>query len=63
MDEPHPGLGETFADRLPIYFEKTPCESYMRSRILGEDNVSVLADWLGMSEDAVRAGEEAGYLT
>lgn len=63
MDEPHPRLGKTFADRLPIYFEKTPCEIYERSRLLGEDNVSVLADWLGMSEDAVRAGEEAGFLT
>ncbi len=63
MDEPHPRLGETFADRLPIYFEKTPCEIYERSRLLGEDNVSVLADWLGMSEDDVRAGEEAGFLT
>ena len=63
IDEPHPGLGETFADRLPIYFEQTPCETYARSRVLGEDNVSVLADWLGMSEDAVRSGEEAGYLT
>ncbi|MCY4129741.1 MAG: CoA transferase [Gammaproteobacteria bacterium] len=63
MDEPHPGLGETFADRLPIYFEKTPCDTYKRSRMLGEDNVSVLADWLGMSEEEVRTGEEAGYLT
>ena len=63
IEEPHPGLGATFADRLPIYFEKTPCEIYQRSRLLGEDNVSVLADWLGMTEDAVLAGEEAGYLT
>ena len=63
MDESHPVLGETFADRLPIYFEKTPCDTYKRSRLLGEDNVSVLADWLDMSEDVVRSGEEAGYLT
>ena len=63
MEEPHPILGETFADRLPIYFEKTPCDIYKRSRILGEDNVAVLADWLGMSEDAVREGELAGILT
>ena len=63
MDEPHPALGETFADRLPIYFEKTPCETYRRSRLLGEDNVGVLSDWLGMTEADVQAGEEAGFLT
>ena len=63
MDESHPALGETFADRLPIYFDKTPCETYKRSRVLGEDNVDVLADWLGMSKEAVHDGEEAGFLT
>jgi len=63
MEEPHPGLGVTFADRLPIYFEKTPCDTYERSRTLGEDNVSVLADWLGMSEQEVRSGEENGHFT
>lgn len=63
IDDPHPLLGETFADRLPLYFDKTPCDQYGRSRMLGEDNVEVLADWLGMSEEDVRAGEEAGYLT
>ena len=62
-DDPHPTLGPTFMDRLPLYFTKTPCDVYKRSRALGEDNCEVLADWLGMSEDEVLAGEEAGYLT
>lgn len=62
-NEPHPRLGETFIDRLPIYFDKTPCDEYQRSRLLGEDNESVLKDWLGMSESEVRQGEEEGFLT
>ena len=62
-DEPHPLLGSTFIDRLPIYFEKTPCNAYKRSRLLGEDNETVLNEWLGMSESEVKRGEEEGYLT
>ena len=62
-EDAHPLLGETFADRLPIYFENTPCDTYERSRMLGEDNAAILADWLGMAASEVRAGEEAGYLT
>lgn len=62
IDEPHPVAGQTYADRLPIYFEDTPCDEYRRTRCLGEDNVSVLADWLGMTEDEVRRGEEDGHL-
>ena len=63
MDDEHPVLGATFADRLPIYFDKTPCDEYKRSRVLGEDNATILADWLGMTSDEVSAGEQAGYLT
>ncbi len=62
LDEPHPVLGETFIDRLPIYFEKTPCDEYKRARLLGEDNASVLHDWLGMTGRDVQAGEDAGFL-
>ena len=60
IDEPHPVLGQTYADRLPIRFEDTPCDVYRRTRRVGEDNVAVLADWLGMTEDEVRRGEEDG---
>lgn len=59
----HPSLGPTFMDRLPLYFDKTPCDEYKRSKTLGEDNKEVLAEWLGMSEEDVLAGEEAGFLT
>ena len=61
IDEPHPVLGQTYADRLPIRFEDTPCDVYRRTRQVGEDNVAVLADWLGMTEDEVRRGEEDGH--
>ena len=58
--DPHPTAGRTFADRLPIHFEQTPCDRYQRVRDLGEDNHAVLADWLGMDADTVRRGEEEG---
>ena len=56
----HPTAGRTFADRLPIHFERTPCDRYERVRDIGEDNAAVLADWLGMDADTVRRGEERG---
>ena len=62
-DEPHPVQKTTYGDRLPLRFENTPCETYRRTPQVGEHNAAVLADWLGMSVAAVRAGEEAGYLT
>ncbi len=63
INDPHPTAGTTYADRLPIYFERTPCDEYRRPRAIGEDNAAVLADWLGMSEDEVRRGEERGHLS
>ena len=60
IEEPHPVLGQTYADRLPVHFEGTPCDVYQRARRVGEDNVAVLSDWLGMSEAEVRQGEEKG---
>lgn len=62
MEEPHPRMGETYADKLPIEFEATPCEVYRRARVLGEDNESVLSDWLGMDKEKVQRGEEEGYI-
>ncbi|MBM4204756.1 MAG: CoA transferase [Gammaproteobacteria bacterium] len=62
IDEPGSPLGQTFADRLPLHFEKTPCDEYHRARLLGEDNAAVLKDWLGLSADDVRAGEADGTL-
>jgi crotonobetainyl-CoA:carnitine CoA-transferase CaiB-like acyl-CoA transferase len=43
----NPAVGQTYADALPLHFSKTPCETYERVREVGEDNASVLADWLG----------------
>lgn len=61
MEEPHPRMGETFADKLPIEFEETPCDAYRRARVLGEDNESVLSEWLGLDKESVQQGEEEGY--
>ena len=62
FEEAHPVAGKTYVDRLPIRFSATPCDEYRRARRIGEDNASVLADWLGLSEADVRRGEEDGYL-
>ncbi len=62
IDDSHPTAGTTHADRLPIYFERTPCDGYERPREIGEDNAEVLKDWLGMGEEEVRAGEARGIL-
>jgi len=61
-EEPHPLLGRTFFDRLPLRFERTPVTAYRRSRVLGEDSAAVLGDWLGLAQDEVRRGEAEGYL-
>ena len=63
FEEPHPGPGTVYVDRLPIYYEATPCDVYRRARRIGEDNAAVLADWLGLPEADVRRGEEDGFLT
>ncbi len=60
--DPHPVAGQTYADRLPLYFEGTPCDEYLRTRRVGEDNAAVLADWLGMSAADVRRAEDDGHL-
>lgn len=58
----HPVLGPTWADALPLHFSATPCRDYRRVRRVGEDNESVLRDWLGMDADEVAKGEEDGFL-
>jgi len=62
IDDPGLPIGQTYADRLPLHFERTPCNEYRRVRQLGEDNAAVLRDWLGMSEDETRRGEADGVL-
>ena len=62
IDEEHPVLGATYADRLPIRFEDAPDAAYRRTRRVGEDNAAVLGDWLGMSAEEVAHGEAEGYL-
>ena len=62
FDELHGEVGLTFGDKLPIKFEKTPCESYVRSRSLGEDNESVLRDWLNLSPEEINKNKSEGWL-
>ena len=63
IEEPHPIAGQTYADRLPIYFERTPCDEYRPAPVVGQHNAEVLNEWLGMSEEETRRGEDAGYLS
>lgn len=60
--EDHPVLGKVFADRLPIHFSETPCEDYERVHLVGEDNQSVLQDWLGLSGAEIEALQKQGFL-
>ena len=62
FDELHGEVGQTFGDKLPIKFEKTACESYIRSRSLGEDNESVLKDWLNLSPKEIDENKSEGWL-
>lgn len=60
IEDPHPDVGPTWADRLPLHFETTPCETYQRVRTLGEDNTAVLKDWLDMDRQTVADKEASG---
>lgn len=62
IEETGAPVGQTWADRLPLRFEATPCEEYHRVRLLGEDNASVLADWLGLDSAGVEAIAARGIL-
>jgi len=51
LTDVHPQLGQTWVDHLPVRFGDTPCEEYIRTRALGEDNDAVLVDWLGARDE------------
>jgi crotonobetainyl-CoA:carnitine CoA-transferase CaiB-like acyl-CoA transferase len=52
-DSAHPVLGSTFFDSLAIHFRDMPCDDYPRSRVLGEDSMEVLQEWLGMDDEEI----------
>ena len=60
--EDHPTAGEIHLDRLPLRFSQTPCDEYRRTRMIGEDNVEALGDWLGMTPEEVATGAQEGWL-
>ena len=62
LDDVSEQLGQTWVDHLPIHFQRTPCEDYQRTRELGEDNASVLADWLEMDAGSIAAAADKGLL-
>lgn len=62
FEDIHPALGPLKADRLALRFERTPATVYNRSEVFGESNVSVAADWLGMSADEVARLEASGVM-
>ncbi len=62
IEDPHPIVGPTFADRLPLHFDRTPCETYERVRMLGEDNAEILADWLPGSDEIIADAHAADAL-
>ena len=62
-DDPNPHIGQTYADRLPFRFERTPCNDYFRTRDVGEDNANVMTDWLGWDDEDVQRAEADGRLT
>ena len=63
MQDVHPTLGATWFDRLPIHFEKTPCNDYHRVRAVGEDNDQVLKDWLGLEQARIDEHTANGILS
>ena len=63
IDSSHPTVGTTYADKLPLQFQATPCDIYERPREIGEDNLVVLQDWIDMSEDEIQKAKESGILS
>jgi crotonobetainyl-CoA:carnitine CoA-transferase CaiB-like acyl-CoA transferase len=63
IDSSHPTVGTTYADKLPLRFQATPCDIYERPREIGEDNLVVLQDWIDMSEDEIQKAKESGILS
>ncbi len=63
IEDIHPDLGVTWADKLPMHFSRTPCDVYHRVKMVGEDNAAILSDWLGMDAETVSTNEASGVLT
>jgi crotonobetainyl-CoA:carnitine CoA-transferase CaiB-like acyl-CoA transferase len=63
LESPFPGIGQTYADKLPLRFQKTPCDVYKRVRQIGEDNSEVLKDWLDMDDEAIEKAGQDGLLS
>ena len=58
----HPELGRIPVQSSPLRFEGVDPLPIVPSRRLGEDNVAVYGDWLGLSRDAIVTLEEQGVI-
>ena len=63
LSDIHPTLGPTWIDKLVIQFDTTPCDDYQRTRAVGEDNVAILKDWLGMDDASIAELSANGVLS
>jgi len=59
-DDAHAIRGPLNFDRLPMRFSATPANTHFAPRQLGDDNVDVLGEWIGMDEGAVHQREADG---
>ena len=55
--------GQRWVDTLPIKFDKTPCDSYQRTRGLGEDNEQILRDWLKVDDSTLAQLQQTDTLS
>ena len=59
----HPVLGETFSDNTPIKLSHTPARFCQAAPLLGQDNLYVYRDILGMDEQEILKYIEAGVIS
>ena len=60
--EVNPDFGQSYAERLPFRFSKTPVNEHRRVRNVGEDNEAVLRDWLGLDDATIAKHDADGVL-
>lgn len=63
IDMKHPLLGDYKAVNFPVKFSETPGTVHSPAPLLGEHNDKILMEYLGYSEEAVKALYKAGVLS
>ncbi|MCG6893476.1 MAG: CoA transferase [Desulfobacteraceae bacterium] len=62
FDMPHPVEGSVAQLGFPFRMQKTPATARRRPPLLGEHNLEVAAEWLGLTEEEVAALQGEGVL-